>query len=350
MKKLLVIMTFLGAPAMVLGMEQAKAHSANAKALQAVRNYDYEALAKSMTLKNFDINYQYAKESGRTLLAILCSMNSEDPFSKPWEICFDMLLSQKELNLELCDHDGWPASCLALFRNNMAAAIRLNSHIVKEPRQFMLKMRDYIDRGANIECDVDGRTATEKEFILHSYNDFKEDHSHFLGLLSLGGQAPELKDPSNRDLLSYIRFHIADKESLMIYKVFFQAAVTGQTLPLNEMDPQVRRLFSAKVNTRDAQLGMTPLMWAAAFNNLPLAKQLHSVFKAEGTLQDLFGDTALHIAVRIGDAKMAAFLLANAPDARIKKNGNGRTPLDIVIAAKKSDEVLDALELPGDKK
>lgn len=96
------------------------------------------------------------------------------------------------------------------------------------------------------------------------------------------------------------------------------------------------------INAQDKLFGMSGLMWAAARGNLPLAMELIKN-NADPLLVDKAGDTALHYAVRNGHIPMAARLQQIAPLALIKKNKNGRTPVDVAIASKKSQKMLLAL-------
>ena len=113
-------------------------------------------------------------------------------------------------------------------------------------------------------------------------------------------------------------------------------AVSGTALPQEKITPWMRE----NPNDKDGSaLHMTMIMWAAARGNIALAQQLLE-FKPDLLLTDNFGNTALHHAVRNGHIEMVKLLKDRAPKAYLAKNCFNRTPVDVAISSKKSQEML----------
>jgi len=86
-------------------------------------------------------------------------------------------------------------------------------------------------------------------------------------------------------------------------------------------------LSHAKISVNDFdQAGTTALMYAAILGNLDLIVQL--VYAgADVNYKQFTGNTPLHFAVGANNKEMVRFLIEHG--AKLKKNGNGKTPFDL---------------------
>ena len=80
-------------------------------------------------------------------------------------------------------------------------------------------------------------------------------------------------------------------------------------------------------NTRDRELGATPLTWATLFNHVEVAEFLIQK-GADVNAKNRTGGTSLHGAVFLGHADVAALLIKKGADVNAR-NAKGETPLDV---------------------
>ena len=206
-------------------------------------------------------------------------------------------------------------------------------------RETRVNMLALAERGAEINAIFKGKTALDKALA-----QFKQPlpwpeknaalKNNILGLLALGAQInPTASPQAKRDAKALILLLFEDSNLDRI----IQLSIEGQALEKEELEKRVEWLHK-NINLADT-FGMTPLMWAAAWNNLKLAQQLlgaqPDLLKTDGS-----GNTALHHAVRNGHIEMVTSLAVLEPRAYLIKNCFGRTPVDIAIAAKKSKEMV----------
>lgn len=95
------------------------------------------------------------------------------------------------------------------------------------------------------------------------------------------------------------------------------------------------------VNTVDSQ-GMTPLLWAAHWDDLDMVKCLLDA-GADAKLANRFGGTALHEASTFGDVAMMEALIKAGADPNAVR-GQGDTPLMVAVHSAKPDAVNLLLE------
>jgi len=92
--------------------------------------------------------------------------------------------------------------------------------------------------------------------------------------------------------------------------------------------PQVRALLRANpelVNSKDENLGATPLFFVAAGDNKDMAELLLAN-KADVNLGSRDGQTPLHIAAAVGNKAMVELLLAHGADVNARDYKLGETP------------------------
>lgn len=371
---------------MIKELSKTKEAAIAIKALEALKAGDLEALKKCTKNKRFSINHTYKDEDGRTLLSCLCKSKPEKMDDEAYINTLELILNHPNIDVSIPDSRGYLAIHFAacnpdtialrwLMLNKESARINLNARqepygwtalnvavskglietvkvlladkevdpnmpsVFAEfplhqagiyPRQLTI-IRDLVEAGAHIECLCSEITPLGAAFIPYSYD-------RAIALLALGASIENYQIEFNT-LLTKIKLapHDDTRDGRAILNASFEAAVKGTILP-----PSVP-LSKITINNQDMTFGMTPLMWAAARGNLPLAEQLIA-HGADGSLVDIYGDTALHYAVRSGHVHMIALLLRIAPGTFTIKNKNGRTPGDIAIAADKSLAILKALK------
>ena len=222
-------------------------------------------------------------------------------------------------------------------------------------------MRDLAECGADVECKSKGAMLTPLGYALKNPTlDQSVGLERIAALLALGADIRPYKNEIERRIPEIAQTLTASKKAtgteFILHEKVRNVVCLRNLIELAVLGGD--DLFSALSSDnlmQDPILQMTAFMWAAARGNLPLAKQLaehvtEATKQNRFTRQDRFGYTALHFAALNDHPEMVKFILSVAPDLRIVRNNNGRTPLDIVIRAKKSDATLDAFALPGDKK
>ena len=123
---------------------------------------------------------------------------------------------------------------------------------------------------------------------------------------------------------------------LEFLKAAIMAAMTGTVLNLPAS-------ACVSPDAVDDIFGATALMWAAARNNLLLARQLIQLKAGIRDKKDRFGYTALHYAVLNNHLEMADLLLDHNPLLLIEKNWNLRSPANLAII-KKSTAMLTLMQ------
>ena len=236
--------------------------------------------------------------------------------------------------LEQPDGRVYGISELIIMRDLVECGAAIESYVHNAAYSVLLKGCGLVDNKLN------DRTPLQLALANCPVLESNLGYERILALLACGAAV------THEDIYAFIPRYILTKSGIVLIDFWSDccnAAVKGTVLESTFKDlPEL-------LNEQDKILHMTPLMWAAARGNLLLAQQLVKL-GADVTIQDRFGYTALHFAALNGHPDLVKFILSIAPDLRIVRNNNGRTPLDIVIRAKKSDATLDALELPGDKK
>ena len=95
--------------------------------------------------------------------------------------------------------------------------------------------------------------------------------------------------------------------------------------------------MGAEVDSKDNKF-RTPLMWAAKGNHLKCAEVLLN-FKASADLQDIGGDSALHVACGQGHPAVVSLLLEHGASSTLS-NKQGFACLEIAAKAGSSDAAM----------
>lgn len=384
---LLCIIAIAGAQLRGMHKELAKSHEKTCnKALKALNAGNIEKMLEYAAQKKFDCNYQYPQEENRTLLSCLCKKRPQDFDAQSWtnqlpqevHTALEILIEKPGLSLSIPDKNGWMTLHYAASNPDSRLLARLLSlkdrlHLDvqrRNPHNGWTPLHMAVERGlvANVklllsDAQVNPNLPTSDELypicqigtypgIITISKDLVEAGAYIdtlsrgksafghacktfqgrmIPLLALGAAFKPYQD----------EFHVIMPK--LIAKSFrgegllndsFRAALLGTRLNPFHI------LTGPEINAQDVTYDMTPLMWAAARGNLALAQQLA---RADHLLTDKYGNTALHIAVRNGHVQLAEYLSQQAPLALLVKNENGKTPVDLAIAAKKSREMLLAL-------
>lgn len=189
-------------------------------------------------------------------------------------------------------------------------------------------------------------------------------------LISLGARPDDLQDAVNAGDIARIQYFLAQKIDVNAPDLFgtplHRAAATGQAYIANMLidagadveasgepagnrplhmaalnnQPKVAALLISRGAMIDApnQEGRTPLMIAAQFGNLQVARTLVA-FGADPNKEDsIYRDSAIHVAVLGGSKEMVELLLAHGADVNHKSNHSGESPL--VYAALTGDAAM----------
>jgi ankyrin repeat protein len=242
--------------------------------------------------------------------------------------------SPSPLLLALRDQDpnGWPDSWVQKNKKS-SALVEQNSRC----RTAIIEM--LLDHGANTEAvDEEGRTP----LLITSFAGSDEvDRVAIVDMLLQHGANTEAVDKEGKTplILALHQKHQGIVDILIDHGANVNAKDHLQRNSLNiiaaddesssrDWSSTINSLLQRKVCTSGPEAqdewGRTPLHWACASGNLPLAKQLLSVSMIED--KDISSNTALHLAASLRTSELVALLISHHADVNARSEG-GWTPL-----------------------